>query len=539
MLSRIFLIFYYLFPLALSFALDRRRFLLFGPPRQLGLDEHRRRARGLVEALSRLGPTFIKLAQILSARADLVPKVYLEELSKLQDQCPALPFEVIAQEVEGELGKPLSEVFEHFERKSLAAASLGQVYRARYRGEEVAVKVLRPGVRALVELDLRIVRRLLNFLLRLIESPHLANLSVTFQEFSRMIREEMDFIQEANNAERFRENLSRFDGVIIPRVYRELCTGKVLVLEYFDGVKVNRLEELEGRVEVAPLVERLLEVYAHQMLLDGFFHADPHPGNILVNSKGEIVFLDFGMAIWFDEEARGRLVKLAAAAARRDVEAMVELGYQMGMVDETVNPALLEDAARRVVEIMDKRPYTKLKIDEKAMEILESFSCFPFRLPPNMVYLFKTTTILEGIGVKYDPNFDMAKAMRPVVNSILGRRELAREPLLLLRERLRRLRRTLISFERVIQTMDRGEFRVRPYPPDVHLVELYFRRMWRKGLLLALSLLGVLTGGLGYLSFGSFWMVVAGFVLGALFLALAVLLPQPSIARRLERGRKG
>ncbi|MFQ6111813.1 MAG: ABC1 kinase family protein [Nitrospinota bacterium] len=539
MLSRIFLIFYHLLPLALSFALDRRRFLLFGPSRQLGLDEHRRRAKELVEALSRLGPTFIKLAQILSARPDLVPKVYLEELSKLQDRCPALPFEVIAREVEGELGKPLSEAFEGFERESLAAASLGQVHRARYRGEEVAVKVLRPGVRGLVELDLRIVGRLLGFLLHLIESPHLENLSVTFQEFSRMIREEMDFVQEANNAERFRENLSGVPGVIIPRVYRELCTGKVLVLEYFDGVKVNCLEELEGRVEVAPLMERLLEVYARQMLLDGFFHADPHPGNILVNSEGEIIFLDFGMAIWFDEETRDRLVRLAAAAARRDVEAMVELGFQMGMVDETVNPALLEDAARQVVEIIDKRPYTKLKIEEKAMEILESFSRFPFRLPPNMVYLFKTTTILEGIGVKYDPNFDMAKAMRPVVNSLLGRRELAREPFLLLRERLRRLRRTLTSFERVIQEMDRGEFRVRPYPPDVHIVELYFRRMWRKGLLLALSLLAVLTGGLGYLSFGGYWMVVAGFLLGALFLVLALLLPQPRIARRLERKRKG
>src|SRR5438874_8173478 len=234
MIIRIFVVWYRLAPFLLAFLRDRRRWILVGPPRFLSEEAHRQRARRLTATIASLGPSFIKLAQVFGIRADIVPHIYLEELAELHDRVPPFPTSQLRKRIQDELKRPLDLVFESFEEQPLAAASLGQVHRARFAGEDVIVKVLRPGVEELVATDVRIVQNLLFVIEQFIDHHAIRAARAIIEEFSRVISEEMDFEHEAENIEKFAELFRDKDFVIIPKVYRELTTTRVLVMQYFE-----------------------------------------------------------------------------------------------------------------------------------------------------------------------------------------------------------------------------------------------------------------------------------------------------------------
>src|SRR5262250_1075128 len=244
MVFRIFVVWYRLSPFLIAFLRDRRRWIFAGPPRFVSEEAHRERARKLTETIAELGPSFIKLAQVFGIRADIIPQLYVEELRNLHDRVPPFPTSEVRKRIQGELKQPLENIFETFELEPLAAASLGQVHRARYREQDVIVKVLRPGVEELVATDIRVVQNLVFILEQFIDHHIIHSTRTIIEEFSRVIAEEMDFLHEADNLERFAELYRESEFVIIPKVYREATTTRVLVMQFYEGFRVTEVDEI-------------------------------------------------------------------------------------------------------------------------------------------------------------------------------------------------------------------------------------------------------------------------------------------------------
>ncbi len=411
-------------PLVLSFMRDRRRWLLFGGPLERTADFHTRRAERLVAAIANLGPSFVKMAQVFSARADLIPEPYVGVLSTLTDQVPAVPVSFIEREIERSFGIPPRELFEHFEAEPLASASLGQVHRARYRGEEVVVKVLRPGVEELVRRDLALARPLLGWLERRFPNPHLRNARAVIEEFSVRVWEEMDFVHEAANARTIHENFQGNPHVLIPRVVEGMVRPHVLVLEYMEGVRVDRLTAQDGERTTDPrgVVTNVMELYLRMMLVHGFFHADPHPGNVLATSDGRIVLLDFGMVIPVSRELRSRLVTTVFAAIRRDTDALLEGFESLGMIDPSARRDEVRGLADRLLTLAYVEMPMRDRVELVTNEVMAALYDWPVRLPGEMVYFARTAALIEGLGVRYDANFNAITFARPI--AIRMRREI-------------------------------------------------------------------------------------------------------------------
>src|ERR1051326_3565042 len=267
MILRIIVAWYTLAPFVIAFLRDRRRWILAGPPRFLSDQAQHERARRLTARIASLGPSFIKLAQVFAIRADIIPHIYVEELSSLHDQVPPFPTPEVRKRIQSELRQPLEAVFDSFNPDPLAAASLGQVHRARYQGEEVIVKVLRPGVEELVATDVRVVQNLVFVLEQFIDHHIVRSTRTIIDEFSRMIAEEMDFLHEAENVERFSELFRTSDFVIIPRIYREVTTTRVLVMQFFEGFRVTEVDEiLKHNINTQQMIRNLIEFYGDQLL---------------------------------------------------------------------------------------------------------------------------------------------------------------------------------------------------------------------------------------------------------------------------------
>ncbi len=271
-------------PFVVAFLRDRKAWIVLGRPVRRTAEHHRRRAERLTARLARLGPTFIKLAQLFSSRADILPEPYLSEIGKLQDQVPPDRPEDVIRVIESELEARVDDLFQDFEREPVAAASLGQVHRARVAGRDVVVKVLRPGVEQLVALDLDISFRFLFWLNILFPNHHVRAVTNVVREFSVRVRAEMDFRAEAESMERFQRFFRNDRRVRVPAVLPEFTRRRVLVMEYVQGTKIDRLHDRirSGRLSFKQVMETLTGVYLRMMMVDGFMHADPHPGNILV-----------------------------------------------------------------------------------------------------------------------------------------------------------------------------------------------------------------------------------------------------------------
>lgn len=531
-----------LLPFVVAFLRDRHRWIVLGAPRRLPPEAHQRRADRIVATLGGLGPTFIKLGQVLSARSDLLPEPYLSAISRLQDAAPPVPTSAIERIIERELGRPASEAFDGFERTPVAAASLGQVHRARVGDEEVAVKVLRPGVEELVALDLDVSFRIVWWINLLFPNHHVRALHTVLREFERRIREELDLRREAEHTEWFRRHFADDPRVTAPRVLDAFTRQRMLVTEWMPGVKVDRLEErfASGELSFPKLMDTLTETYVRMMLVDGALHADPHPGNILVQDDGTLVFLDFGMVVQVERSTRERLFRIALAAAREDLDGMIDGMYALGMIDPEVARAEIRDAAAQIMAILDRaRELGPRRMQQMAQEILDTFYTFPILLPEELVYFLRATALLEGIGFRYDPHFNGLETIKPVVTRMRGEllRSMAPEPRAAARDLLQEAQHTLTALYGVIRRTEREELRVRTHPRDVLQMERFIGTMVRR-LLLGLSAATLaLVATLIFVATGNWIVLVLGNAAAAFLFLIVLVIPKHLLENPLRRGR--
>jgi predicted unusual protein kinase regulating ubiquinone biosynthesis (AarF/ABC1/UbiB family) len=545
---RFLVIFFSLLPFVLAFVRDRRRWLLFGGPARRRPGHHERRAARLTATVAALGPTFIKLAQVFSARADIIPEPYLGSVGSLQDRVPAVPYDDICTIMEAELGQPVDALFTELEREPVAAASLGQVHRGRLGDEQVAVKVLRPGVEALVALDLAVSFRLLLLLNVLFPNHHIRAVTNVVREFSARVREEMDFRQEARHVELFQKHFAAEPRVRAPRIHHQYTRQRVLVMEWVAGDKVDRLQDrfASGDLDFGRMMETLVEVYMRMLLVEGFLHADPHPGNILVEADGTIVLLDWGMALQLGRHSRENILRLTLAAGRDDLDAMISTMYTLGMIDPEISRAEIRDAAAEILAVVGRvRELGVRRVQETIAEIMDTFYTWPLMLPREMVYFFRAAALLEGIGFRYDPAFNGLERVKPVVNRMRGEllAAVAQAPDQVARNVWDEARASFNAVRDLITRADREEFRVRIHPRDVLQIERFVSLQVRRVLLSIFALTVALIAAITFLALRNPWILAGGLLVALLMFLLVLLLPVHLLenpmrhARGMERDR--
>jgi len=384
-----------------------------------------RQGAWLRDNLIGLGPTFIKIGQALGTRADLLPLAYIKELSTLQDRVPPFSNEEAFARIREELGRDAAEAFAEIDPEPVASASLGQVYRARlHTGEEVAVKVQRPHLRERVFFDIAVLGRITRRLARYPSLSENADWEGMLREFRETISEEMDYASEGANADRFRQNFREWRPVHVPRIHWTHTTRRVLTMEFIRGTKVTDIEALRAR-RISPVkVNRLLvRAYLKQLLEDGFFHADPHPGNLLVMDSGHLAFFDFGMVGRITPQLQSQMVGAFFHVVGRDVEGLAQDLIDLNFLKSGVDA----ERVRPVVEGLF-RHYLNLKLGdvnfkELTYDLAEVMYEYPFRLPANFTYVIRALMTLEGIGLVTDPGFSFFDTAKPYAKEFMLRRE--------------------------------------------------------------------------------------------------------------------
>ena len=489
------------------------------------------RARKLTARIASLGPSFIKLAQVFAIRADIVPQIYVEALSALHDRVPPFPTSEVQRRIQEELKQPLQSVFDSFNEEPLAAASLGQVHRARYKEEEVIVKVLRPGVEELVATDIRIVQNFLFVIEQFIEHHTIRAARAIVEEFSRVIVEEMDFEHEAENIERFGNLFRQSDFVIIPKVHREVTTTRVLVMQFFEGFRVTEVDEIvRHNIDVPRMIQNLIEFYGDQLLVHGFFHADPHPGNILIRPDARIVLLDFGMVLEITSDFRQDLLRVAIAGVRRDVDELIRLFYKLELLEPDVSPSMVREAAQSIISIHYDKHLTQRQIQEITNQILSTFYRFPLRLPSSLVYILRTGVLIEGIGLAYDPHFDGIRTATPIAKKIVDR-TLGPSGWPTIRDRIAQeglaLYTLVKDMESVFSRADRDQIRVRIHPADMDGLEKFISHLFRRVVMTIAGVGLAVVSSIIYTRIGSFLLLGTGLFFSFWLIALVFLLPNP------------
>ncbi|MBR9988398.1 MAG: AarF/ABC1/UbiB kinase family protein [Gemmatimonadetes bacterium] len=531
-----------LLPFVLAFVRDRRRWLLFGAPARRTPEQHRERAARLTRVIAELGPTFIKLAQVFSARADILPEPYLGSVGSLHDQVPPDPFEDICRVIEAELGRPVGEVFTDLEAEPVAAASLGQVHRARLGEDVVAIKVLRPGVEELVALDLDVSFRVLLLLNVLFPNHHVRALTNVVREFSVRVREEMDFREEARHVEQFRRQFGDDARVRAPYIHEALTRRRVLVMEWVNGDKVDRLAHRfeSGQLDFGEMMEALTEIYLRMLMVEGFVHADPHPGNILVEEDGTIVLLDWGMAFQLARSTREGILRVALAAGRDDIDAMISGMYELGMIDPAISRAEIRDAAAEILVVVARvRELGAKRVQEIIRDIMDTFYTWPLMLPRELVYFFRASALLEGIGFRYDPAFNGIETVRPVIlrmkTTLL--QATAREPVEFARSIVDDARAGLSAVRQLITRAEREEFRVRIHPRDLLQTERFAALQVRRILLSIFALTIALITAITFISVRSVWLLAGGLGVALVMFLVVLFLPTHLLENPMRHAR--
>lgn len=378
-------------------------------------------AARLAADLEAMGPTFVKLGQLMSSRVDLLSPAYVEALARLQDSVEPFPFEEVEAIVSDELQVRLSKVFPTFDPKPLAAASLGQVHRATLRdGREVAVKVQRPGIRAQVREDLEVLADLADLLDRRTETGRRLGLSDLLEEFRKALVDELDYRREADNLTTMREMLTDYEHIVVPRPHADLTTGRVLTMDFVPGTKVTDLGPL-GRLELdgAPLADELFAAYLEQVLVHGVFHADPHPGNVLLTSDGRIVLLDIGMIARLAPASRDKLVKLLLALADARSEEVTRVAVTMGEQLPDFDEAAFARAVADIVGRAAQASMQDLELGVLVLELTHRAADAGLRMDPELIMLGKTLLNLDQVASTLDPAFEPREALQRHLGSLM------------------------------------------------------------------------------------------------------------------------
>ena len=417
---RVIQIFLQCLPLLLSFRRDQRRWFLFGGRLPRNAAFHARRAERMVTRVASLGPTFVKLAQLFAGRADIIPEPYVSAIGTLTDRVPGVTAARIRASLIASYGAPPETVFEWFDVTPLAAASLGQVHRARVDGREVVVKVLRPGVEQLVAGDIRAARRILDLVASRLNPPHVTGLRAVLDEFEKRVGDEMDFRQEARYAQQVRRNFASSPNIRVPEVLDAYTRQRALVLEFIDGRRVDQLGDwiTSGRVQADGVLSAVMELYVQMMMVDGLFHADPHPGNVFVDTEGRLALLDFGMVVEVPVATRRTLVRTVFASIRGDVEQVVDGFYALGLIEPGADRATIVTLAAQLIALANERTTATERLERLgrlADDVMATLYDFPVLLPGDMVYFARTAALIEGLGVRYDAHFNAIRFATPIV----------------------------------------------------------------------------------------------------------------------------
>ncbi len=529
-------------PYFLAFLRDRRRWVVLGRPARRSPLSHERRAERLAHTLAVFGPTFIKLAQLFSSRADIMPEPYLSAIGKLQDQAPPDPPDDIIRVIESELGGTLDEHFADFERDPVAAASLGQVHRARVDGRDVVIKVLRPGVEDLVALDLDISFRILFWLNVLFPNHHVRALTNVIREFSVRVQEEMDFRHEADNIELFRRHFSRDSRVHVPEILDEFTRQRVLVMEHCVGTKVDALHDHfeSGTLNLRKVMTGLTSVYLRMMMVDGFLHGDPHPGNILIQDDGTIVLLDWGMVVRVPRWTRETILGLALAVEREDLDAMLNGMYRLRMISPEVSRGEIREAATEIMRIMEKaKTSNRDRVHQIVQEIFDTFYTWPLLLPQEMVYFFRTSILLEGLGIRYDPSFDGLGLVKEVVRS--SRTEIAKtagkEPVALAKDLVSEAQNVIRSIRDLLTRTEREELRVRVHPRDIQGQERFIHLQARRILLSIFATATAVITSILFVALNNLWLLGIGLAISLTMFLLILFIPTHLLENPLRHAR--
>ncbi|QBE70422.1 AarF/ABC1/UbiB kinase family protein [Synechococcus sp. WH 8101] len=374
----------------------------------------RRRARECAELLVDLGPAFIKAGQALSTRPDIVPPVLLEELAQLQDQLPGFSSDLAMACIEEDLGVPVHEHFDSLEREPISAASLGQVHRGVLKGgQPVAVKVQRPGLREQITLDLYIVRNIAAWLNRNIGLIR-SDLVALIDELGQRVFEEMDYLNEAANAERFRELHRNNPRIAVPAIYRDATSRRVLTMEWIDGVKLTNLDAVRAMgIDPDDMVEVGVNCSLQQLLEHGFFHADPHPGNLLALEDGRLCYLDFGMMSEVSRESRTGLIQAVVHLVNRNFSKLSKDFVTLGFLAEDVNLEPIVPAFESVFSQALEMGVNRMDFKSVTDDMSGVMYRFPFRVPPYYALIIRSLVTLEGIALSVDPDFKILGAAYP------------------------------------------------------------------------------------------------------------------------------
>lgn len=389
---------------------------LFLDERQGLLNQRKRqRAAELRRIFTRLGPTFVKIGQGLSTRPDLCPPEYLEELAELQDALPTFPDAEAFACIERELGLPLDSIYSVISPSPIAAASLGQVYKARlkYSGQSVAVKVQRPGIEEAIGLDFYLIRGL-GFLINKYVDFITSDVVALIDEFARRVYQELNYVQEGQNARRFKKLYADKPDVLVPDIFWDYTSVKVLTMDWVDGVKLSEQEAIEKQgLKLLDLVNTGIQCSLRQLLEYGYFHADPHPGNLLATPDGKLAFLDFGMMSETPEDARSAIIGHVVHLVNRDYEAMAQDYYALDFLSPDVDVSPIVPALRNFFDDALNATVSELNFKTIVDGLGNVLYQYPFNVPAYYALILRSLTVLEGLALYADPNFKVLAASYP------------------------------------------------------------------------------------------------------------------------------
>jgi predicted unusual protein kinase regulating ubiquinone biosynthesis (AarF/ABC1/UbiB family) len=368
-----------------------------------------------------LGPTFIKIGQLFSTRADIFSAEYVEELSKLQDRVPAFSYEQVEGIIEQELGKTVPTLFQDFEPVPLAAASLGQVHKATlYTGESVVVKVQRPGLKKLFEIDLGILKGIARYFQNHPKWGRGRDWMGIYEECCRILWEEIDYLNEGRNADTFRRNFRPYDWVKVPRVYWRYATSRVITLEYVPGIKVSQYDALDAAgVDRKAIARYGAQAYLHQLLNNGFFHADPHPGNLAVSPDGALIFYDFGMMGTIKSNVREGLMETLFGIAQKDGDRVVKSLIDLGALAPVEDMGPVRRSVQYMLDNFMDKPFENQSVAAISEDLYELAYDQPFRFPATFTFVMRAFSTLEGVGKGLDPEFNFMEVAQPYAMQLM------------------------------------------------------------------------------------------------------------------------
>jgi len=478
---------------------------------------YRKQASAFTEMASDLGGLLIKLGQFFSSRVDVLPEEYTSELSKLQDAVRPVETVEIIKRIEAEYCCPLAEVYTNFSQEPIASASLGQVHIAEIKGHnKVAVKILRPGIEEIIQTDFNALRFMLTFAKRYPKISAAVDLEQIYQEFVETTLDELDYVKEGRNADTFRANFSADSRVSVPEVYWEYTTKHVLTMEYVTGYKVNDFQALKrAGLDRAQIADTLISAYVQQLLKDAFFHADPHPGNLLVKEDGTLVFIDFGMVGRIEKGMREELIAFLLALFKKDTDQMVIAFEKLGFLRPQADKLTLAKGLKLILaKVFNDPSLNKVNSEDFLLELREFMYSQPFQIPARTLFLGKSLLTIMGICGGLNPQLDLIKTLRPYAEELLSGNESGNGTQDFILDQAKKTLSEFITLpeklNRLITGLEVGEIRIQP-SRSFELTLLQNQREQAKRIVRAIFSSGFLISGASLLEGPYFrvgWMLI-------------------------------